>query len=43
MASHLNLFEGPPPFKDSLNFDGRQLKIVVFCKYCFNKLYALLI
>ena len=39
---HLNLFGGMALFIDGLNFDGRPLKIVGFCKQCFDKLYALL-
>ena len=33
---------GPALFKDGLNFDERPLKIIGFCKQCFDKLYALL-
>ena len=41
-ASHLNIFGNPALFKDGLNFDGRPLKIIGFCKQCFDKLYTLL-
>ena len=32
----------PALFKDGLNFDGSSLKIIGFCKQCFDKLYTLL-
>ena len=37
----LNLSGGPALFIDRLIFDGRPLKIITFCKQCFDKLYIL--
>ena len=42
IALHLNFFGDPAISKDGLNFDGRSLKIIGFCRQCFDKLYALL-
>ena len=42
IVSHFNYFGGLAFFKDRLNFYEKPLKIIGFCKQCFDKLHALL-